>query len=309
MKKLILYKSDLNNFTGSEEEVKLNDINFIKEERKKKDFNKLKIQYQKKIDSFRLELDITTDPSDFLFQKIKEVGHIFEHRFPNDYETYKKLTSEKRNKSETTLRFEDFTTIQISLDKNIRDLSITHYAPIGKKTNWYGDKSLPTSYPGFSGEIYFELKNDAYNKISFMSDFLKCFPINAGSGGSASIRTTNKNVTPLRYSISLFIDDFPKLKESYNKFCKLTEKVSKEQETFNSEVMEKINTSPEIRAEKILLKGYKIKLEQLSKIIYDYETNINKMEKLIKSKHISSFRLTDEERQQYKNALKYYGQR
>lgn len=77
---------------------------------------------------------------------------------------------------------------------------ITHCAPIGKRTNWGHDKSLPTSYPGYNGHIHFVMDKDG---AGGSSDIFRQTGINTGSGGGGG-----RNFS---YEVTLFADDWPML--------------------------------------------------------------------------------------------------
>ncbi len=308
MKKITQYQSKLNNFIGSKKEVTLNDKLFLKEQKNKENFQFLKEEYQNKIDSFRNDFDVSMDPGKFLLQKIKEVGHLFDNgNFPNNYDEYKMLTSKKRERYKTTLRYTDFIDIKIDLHDGIRELSNSHSCPIGKKTNWSSrDNNEPTSYPGFSGYIHIEITKEAEKYVSFTSNFLKIFPINTGSGGGASIKSGRTDAYALQYDIKFFIDDFPKIKDVHSKFQDISGKVQKSNKVFRSEVSEKISQDPEITAEKVLLSGWQIKLNQITTIISNMQKNISKLEKQIETNHIGSYIVSKEELQEYEYCKKYF---
>jgi len=108
-------------------------------------------------------------------------------------------------------------------------LSITHSAPIGKKTNWSCDRDRPTGYFGWSGQIsgtttlYKASVGDGFSEISGLTDVLKMnsnFYIRGLHTGSGHGGDT------FSYDYKMFLDDFPKLKAMHNVFDALSKKQS-----------------------------------------------------------------------------------
>jgi len=94
----------------------------------------------------------------------------------------------------------DLVSINITFDWDDQ-VSNSHSAPIGKKTNWRGDlKNEPRSYPGWKGKISYKLSHDS---PGWNSDYF-CDPncgINTGSGGGGWEHS--------RYALDLFAEDWP----------------------------------------------------------------------------------------------------
>jgi len=102
---------------------------------------------------------------------------------------------------------------KVRIDSRIDNISCSHYAPIGKQTNWGGRQTdndgnlLPDSYLGWRGEISFQYSELSeilrkYTSSSFTSKISNIIRgINTGSGGGG------------QYSIYLFVDDFPLIQE------------------------------------------------------------------------------------------------
>jgi len=116
------------------------------------------------------------------------------------------------------------------------NLSNSHSSPIGMPTNWSGKAELPTGYPGWRGRVTFK-KEYVLSKKKYMSssdyseinDIYKgILGLNTGTGGGGYEECS--------YDVSLFIDDFPLIKEKYNRLSYLKEK----KEAHTSEVNKKI---------------------------------------------------------------------
>lgn len=102
------------------------------------------------------------------------------------------------------------------------DLSCTHDAPIGKKTNWGGREKEPTSYLGWSGNIEGKWIKDGKNRHGGELDG---FTDLASWDGFLGIHTGCFSGGP-KFSgeFRFFLDDFPKLKEKHKQFLKLQAK-------------------------------------------------------------------------------------
>lgn len=108
--------------------------------------------------------------------------------------------------------------------------SNSHSAPIGKKTNWSRSANEPTTYLGWSGRVVgtvngYKAENSSnvsvanivfarYGNVGFRGFY-------CGSGSSGEVN----GGCVLDMDILFFLDDFPKLKEKYNKFVLVKEEV------------------------------------------------------------------------------------
>jgi hypothetical protein len=80
-------------------------------------------------------------------------------------------------------------------------VSNSHNAPRGKSTNWgRRDKNVPGGYPGFAGNIEFQMSHD----IGFGSDLFRGTGINTGSGSGVGEHRYG-------FDVRLFLEDFPML--------------------------------------------------------------------------------------------------
>lgn len=100
--------------------------------------------------------------------------------------------------------------LSIQFNENVR---CSHYAPIGKKTNWgSSDPMQPTSYPGYEGKVEF-IKSDKTGEYAshIFTGFAYGGKVEGFHTGSGSGRYE------ARYECYLFIDDFPLIKEKVDK--------------------------------------------------------------------------------------------
>jgi len=87
-------------------------------------------------------------------------------------------------------------------------VSNSHSAPRGKGTNWGGretdnGKSRPRGYPGFGGNIEFQMSHD----IGFGSDLFRGTGIHTGTGSGVSDNRYG-------FDVKFFLDDFPGIANS-----------------------------------------------------------------------------------------------
>lgn len=83
--------------------------------------------------------------------------------------------------------------------------SNSHSATIGKQTNWSRESGKPTGYPAFTGTIKF-----IYNLDPGFGSSCGIKGLNTGSGG---YQGSTDGSYDLGYSVTLWLDDFPKIKE------------------------------------------------------------------------------------------------
>jgi len=122
----------------------------------------------------------------------------------------------------------------LSLRLNFTDVSNSHGAPIGKKTNWGGrDPDEPRSYLGWQGQIYCVVldkrENNHYWSTSagqvlfgsgqFYDKYGNGF--NGFHTGTGCPGYPNGN-SAMNISFYFFLDDFPLLKSNYEKWKSLT---------------------------------------------------------------------------------------
>lgn len=88
------------------------------------------------------------------------------------------------------------------------DQSNTHNAPLGKETNWGGDKKdVPRSYPGWHGRVDFIFDNDGEY------DPLRTIGMGIGCGSGQWFRSKRlPNGYKFAADVIVWEDDFPKLK-------------------------------------------------------------------------------------------------
>lgn len=99
----------------------------------------------------------------------------------------------------------------VSLRLKYRDrIACTHSAPRGRKSNWHGDHSSPTHFPGWKGNIEFGVSEDTYR---YGSDYFKNTGIYTGTGSSwHDVMHNGKKYRGYHYDIILWEDDWPGLK-------------------------------------------------------------------------------------------------
>lgn len=130
---------------------------------------------------------------------------------------------------EKSKEFFDIDIQDLSIRVSFRDVSCSHNAPIGKKTNWGGrEKDLPRNYLGWHGQIYCgvfdnkkcleryenlhhsaasELFNKNYKNVGFSG-------FHTGTGCPGSILNQYK----MNIEFYFFLDDFPLLKSVYEQW-------------------------------------------------------------------------------------------
>ena len=112
-----------------------------------------------------------------------------------------------------------FTIENIYIDKG-GNTGNTHYAPRGKKTNWGGwNEDLPRGYPGFSGNIKFQIANMTYDRG--LADFdlaraLHAFGIHTGTGGGRG--SAGPDLAAYEYHVQIFFEDFAALNEKVQEY-------------------------------------------------------------------------------------------
>jgi hypothetical protein len=117
---------------------------------------------------------------------------------------------------------------EVDINVTFGEVSNSHGAPIGKKTNWSGgDKNYPTSFLGWSGRIKASIKNYKKSKNSSESVGSLLFgSYYAGTGGpgfrafhtSSGCPGDAGGQYPMDIVFYFFLEDFPKLADSYELF-------------------------------------------------------------------------------------------
>jgi hypothetical protein len=114
---------------------------------------------------------------------------------------------------------------EVDINVTFGQVSNSHGAPIGKKTNWSGgDKYYPTSFLGWSGRIIASIKNYKKSKNSGESVGTLLFGNYGGGTGFRGFHTSSGcpgdagGQYPMDIGFYFFLEDFPKLAESYELF-------------------------------------------------------------------------------------------
>jgi hypothetical protein len=108
----------------------------------------------------------------------------------------------------------------------ISDVSNTHSAPIGFEQNFSKKADKPTSYKGWYGNITIVLSQDMNtgDNRNRIENLIKYFPgINTGSGGYRGKEYGDVKGYVLEYSLRLYLEDFPLIKEQYQRYLELKE--------------------------------------------------------------------------------------
>ncbi len=106
-----------------------------------------------------------------------------------------------------------------SMELNVRykdHASNTHSWPLDGVENFRGEKGKPTGYPALTGRISFEYVKEPSGFGSDIFSWGGIIGVNTGSGGSGSRNTYS-------YDVSLWLDDFPKIKEKVDECLKNNE--------------------------------------------------------------------------------------
>ena len=151
----------------------------------------------------------------------------------------------------------------VSLNVSFREVSNSHGAPFGKKTNWSRqDLSIPTSYLGWSGQVAGNLTNYRKNPKSraSISDVLFSTgslynPYGAGAGfrgfhTSSGCPGTVDGTFPMNIGFYFFLEDFPLLFEKYELFKVEYQKVldnSNALSNLETRALAAANTDPEVK--------------------------------------------------------------
>jgi hypothetical protein len=105
----------------------------------------------------------------------------------------------------------------------------SHYAPRGKKTNWGGrDEFYPRGFPGFSGNLKFQIANMTYDRG--LADFdlgraLHAFGIHCGTGGGRGpASNTIRDLAGYQYHVQIFFEDFPALNRKVQEYQQVIKK-------------------------------------------------------------------------------------
>jgi len=113
----------------------------------------------------------------------------------------------------------------IEVNVSFGNVSNSHGAPLNKKCNWSGhDKNYPTSFLGWSGRIKGTISN--YKKNKDISESMSSLLFNNYEGGRGfrAFHTASgcpgdvEGKYPMDIGFYFFLEDFPKLAESYELF-------------------------------------------------------------------------------------------
>ena len=114
---------------------------------------------------------------------------------------------------------------EVDINVTFGQVSNSHGAPIGKKTNWSGkDDNYPTKFLGWSGQVKGNIFN--YKKTKNSSDSVNSLLFNNYGNGlgfrgfhtSSGCPGDSGGEYPMNIGFYFFLEDFPKLVESYEVF-------------------------------------------------------------------------------------------
>ena len=177
----------------------------------------------------------------------------------------------------------EFWGIESIIDINVTfgQVSNSHGAPIGKKTNWSGqNKDYPTSFLGWSGRIKGSLINYKSTKkhMESVGDILfnqygtatgfRGFHTSSGCPGSIV------GDNPMNIGFYFFLEDFPKLAESY--------------ELFKTELQKIIDHKGKLQSQDDAANSY----ANCSQDVLDLEAKAHKLSKkasILKSQHSQKY--------------------
>lgn len=121
----------------------------------------------------------------------------------------------------------------LSIDIDFGWVSNSHECPLGNVTNWSArDKNLPTSYLGWSGFIsaYMTCPKNFVPKGLFSDSIAEIIKRNnkglhTGTGCPGTVNSSKMDI-----GFSMFLDDFPILKDNYEKYLIEKDKVDQDKE-------------------------------------------------------------------------------
>lgn len=153
---------------------------------------------------------------------------------------------------------------KLSLDvRYCEHASNTHSAPIGMKTNWsqIRNSGIPTGYPALVGEITI-----IYNKQpkGFSDEHFNSYSgiagICTGTGGYQS----SKEGYTCRYSVTLWLEDFPKIKEKIEKAFEVNKIFTEEKNRIVAEYEEKLSQNNYVSGLESDIQSLTEQIEELS---------------------------------------------
>lgn len=124
---------------------------------------------------------------------------------------------------EKSLEFFNIEVSDLSLRIHFReDVSCSHGAPIGKKTNWGGrETNEPRSYPGWYGQIYCKVLDQKINENYYRKSAGEVLFNKYTNIGFSGFHTGGGcpgcpgGTYPMNIGFYFFLDDFPLLKSNY----------------------------------------------------------------------------------------------
>lgn len=163
---------------------------------------------------------------------------------------------------------------EISIRVSFGNVSNSHGAPLNKKTNWSGrDKDYPTSFLGWSGQIKGTISNYKKSKNSSESVNSLLFNNYTGGRGFRGFHTSSgcpgdaEGQYPMDIGFYFFLEDFPKLVESYELFNTEYQKIIDYKEAVaqcNTKAKDYSNSQPDVNELKNQIFELNLKLEKLT---------------------------------------------
>lgn len=163
---------------------------------------------------------------------------------------------------------------KIEVNVSFGNVSNSHGAPLNKKCNWSGhDKDYPTSFLGWSGRITGTISNYKKSKNSSESVNSLLFNNYGGGRGFRGFHTGTgcpgdaEGQYPMDIGFYFFLEDFPKLVESYELFNTEYQKVIDYKEAVaqcNTKAKDYSDSQPDVNELKNQIFELNLKLEKLT---------------------------------------------
>lgn len=171
------------------------------------------------------------------------------------------------------------------------DVSNTHSSPIDGVSNFSQKDDKPKHYKGWNGEItivFSDDRNTGKNRDR-VENLIKYFPgINTGSGSYRGKTFLGVEGYVLQYSLRLYLDDFPLIKEKYEQYETFLAEKKKWQQIVNSNVDEKNDSDERLTELKRNLADFREELRGLTVKINDTVREIDDVVKANKEAVLSS---------------------
>jgi hypothetical protein len=164
----------------------------------------------------------------------------------------------------------------LELDVYFTDVSCSHNAPIGEKTNWGGREKGPRTFPGWSGNIKIKWKkngrghrNEVIDSPSELFDWSGLRGLHTGSGGGGGGQ--------YEYGFSFFLQDFPKMAEMYKELQVLEKASAAMREQEGKQTEKYIEAAQKLYDKNPVVKKTLARIEDLNKLIAELNDERSKL--------------------------------